>query len=249
MFDQADEVHVSVTWTWDIEKAEKLADAWRSVTQNILVGGPAYNDPGGEFTPGMYLKLGYVITSRGCPNHCWFCKVPEREGIVREIDIKDGWNVLDSNLLACSREHIEKVFEMLSRQKQRPRFTGGLEADRLKPWHVEWLKKLHPETAWFAYDTADDWDPLVCAVDLLKEFELLKPKHNYRCYVLIGWPNDTFEKAEKRLVNVMKLGLLPMAMLLNHGQSRGDDRGKWISFAREWASPWIVGTKMRELIA
>jgi hypothetical protein len=249
LFDEADEVHVSTTWTWDRAKAERLAKSWRVVTNNVKVGGPAYGDPGGEFEPGLYLKKGYVLTSRGCPNHCWFCVVPRREGKIREISVMDGWNLLDSNLLACSRPHIEKVFRMLGRQERRPRFTGGLEAARLEPWHVECLARLKPETVWFAYDTPDDYGPLVCAVDLLKEFGLLNHRRAYRCYVLIGWLQDTIEKAEQRLQSVMRLGLMPMAMLYDHGESRKGkgDQDTWIKFAREWASPWIVGTKMKQL--
>jgi radical SAM superfamily enzyme YgiQ (UPF0313 family) len=113
---------------------EKLEKAWRNVAP-VTVGGPAFDEPGGEFVPGMYLKPGYVITSRGCPNNCWFCQVPKREGgVIRELEIKDGNNILDDNLLACSEDHIRKVFDMLKKQKYgRPFFTGGLEAARLKP--------------------------------------------------------------------------------------------------------------------
>ena len=59
-----DEVRVSVAFTYDIPKAEHLADSWRGITQNVTIGGPAYNDPGGYFVPGLYLGEGYVITSR-----------------------------------------------------------------------------------------------------------------------------------------------------------------------------------------
>jgi len=123
MFDEADEVHVSVTFDWDKRAAEMLARQWEAVAP-VKVGGPAYNDPGGEFEPGMYLKKGYVITSRGCPNHCWFCRAWRNEGNIRELEIKEGWNVLDNNLLACSEGHQEAVFWMLSKQKERIKFTG-----------------------------------------------------------------------------------------------------------------------------
>jgi hypothetical protein len=95
MFDEADEVHISVAFTWDLPLAEKLAREWRVVAP-VKIGGPALNEPGGDFVPGMYLKPGYVITSRGCPNRCWFCSVPKREGgEIRELPIKEGHNVLD----------------------------------------------------------------------------------------------------------------------------------------------------------
>lgn len=244
LFDQADEIHVSVSWTWDKPKAERLAKMWEVVAP-VKIGGPAYDDPGGEFIPGLYLKKGYVITSRGCPNHCWFCVAPKREGTIRELEVKDGWNVADNNLLACSQSHIKKVFEMLERQNRRPRFSGGLEAARLEEWHVEWLARLKPQTIWFAYDTPADWLPLVEAATLLKEYQMIKPTLRVCCcYVLIGWKNDTIEKAEKRLKDVARLGFMPMAMLYDHGAYRSIDRQQWIRFAREWASPFIVGSKM-----
>lgn len=97
LFDEADEVHISVTFTWDIPWAEWAAKQWGAVAP-VKVGGPAYNEPGGEFVPGMYMKKGYVITSRGCPNRCWFCTVPKREGgKLRELPVTDGWIVTDDN--------------------------------------------------------------------------------------------------------------------------------------------------------
>ena len=85
-----DEVHVSATFSYDIPVAEGLAEQWRALGVPVLVGGPAYGALGGEFTPGLYLKSGYVITSRGCPNACWFCSVPAREGDLRELTVHDG---------------------------------------------------------------------------------------------------------------------------------------------------------------
>lgn len=58
-FDEADEVHVSVTFTWDIPIAEWLAKQWEPVA-TVKIGGPAYNEPGGDFIPGMYMRHGYV---------------------------------------------------------------------------------------------------------------------------------------------------------------------------------------------
>lgn len=248
LFDHPTEVHVSVTFTWDIEKGKRLADAWSMVCDNVKIDGPAFGNMGGEFTPGLYLKKGYTITSRGCPNHCWFCSVPKREGYIRELEIKDGWIVTDNNLLACSRPHIEKVFAMLERQHEHPVFTGGLEAKLLEAWHLEYLVKLKPTSLFFAYDTSDDYEPLVEAAKLLRHYNMIrKGNHAIRCYVLIGWKNDKIDKANERLEKVARLGYMPFAMLYNHGEEREQDRKEWVSFARTWANPWIVGTKFRNL--
>jgi hypothetical protein len=205
------EVHVSVAFTWDMRRADWLAHQWEAVGVPVKMGGPAFDEPGGEFVPGRYLKQGYVITSRGCPNHCWFCAVPKREGGLRELPITDGWNVLDDNLLACSEPHIKAVFEMLSKQSQRPIFTGGLEAKLLKPWHCELMKSVKTERMYFAYDTPDDYEPLVNAGKTLAGYHYTMS--NLKCYVLIGYRGDTFDKAEQRLTETIEAGFMPYAML------------------------------------
>ena len=69
-------VHISVTFSWDIPKAEDLYYQWEMLGVPVEVGGPAFGDRMSEsFTPGMYLREGMVITSRGCPKDCWFCDV------------------------------------------------------------------------------------------------------------------------------------------------------------------------------
>jgi hypothetical protein len=250
---EVDEVHVSVAFTYDMDKAYTLAEQWRHVAP-VKIGGPAMDAPGGEFVPGRYLKPGYVITSRGCPNNCQvdgtqFCSVPRREGRkVRELPITEGNNILDDNLLACSEAHIRKVFAMLKRQKYgRPMFTGGLEAARLKDWHVELLRLVRPKEIFFAYDTPDDYEPLVDAGRKLLEAGFTTASHSLRAYVLIGYPKDTFEKAEARLMQVVKAGFLPMAML--YRDEKGQVSKEWAKFQRFWARPATVNLKMKAVSA
>jgi len=240
-----DEVHVSVAFTYDLDKAYRLAEQWQHVAP-VKIGGPALNEPGGEFVPGRYLKKGYVITSRGCPNRCWFCQVSVREGgTVRELEIKEGNNILDDNLLACSQGHILAVFQMLFQQKYgKPMFTGGLEAARLRDWHVDLLRELRPKEIFFAYDTADDYEPLVAAGKKLLSVGFTTTSHALRCYVLIGYPGDTFDKAEARLTQAIRAGFLPMAML--YRDHKGDRDVEWARFQRFWARPATVNLKMRQ---
>lgn len=231
--DEADEVHVSVAFSWDLPLAERLAEMWKHVAP-VKMGGPATGQRSEEFVPGRYIRHGYVITSRGCPNRCWFCSVWRREGHeVRTLPICDGWNVLDDNLLACPEEHIRAVFAMLKRQKRRAEFTGGLEPKRVKDWHVDLLVDLKPEQIFMAYDTRDDWEPLVEAA---KKFVAAGfTRNTLRCYVLIGGPGDTIDAATKRLEETKALGICPMAMLWR------DEQGKrlvnWARFQRSWARP------------
>jgi hypothetical protein len=237
-FDEADEVHVSVTFTWDIDYAEWLAEQWRHVAP-VKFGGPAFNQPSTEFISGMYVRKGAVITSRGCPNKCWFCSVWRREPVLKELPIVQGWNVLDDNLLACSERHIRSVFSMLKKQPERITFTGGLEAKLLQSWHVELLSNIRLSQMFFAFDTPDDEEPLRNASAMLLDAGFNRQK--LRCYCLIGYPRDTFDAAEKRLRLCLELEFFPMAMLWRDDNGKTDKQ--WRLFQREWARPAIIYRK------
>ena len=230
------EIHISVTFTWDLQFAEILADQW-SRYGHVKIGGPATGMRGENFTPGLYLKHGYTITSRGCHNHCWFCSVPKREGSLRELPITNGWILLDDNLLACSEKHIRAVFDMLKRQKQRPEFRGGIEAKLLKSWHIDLFQQVKPKQIFFAYDTPDDLPPLEHAAHLFREAGYGN-RSILRCYVLIGYPGDSFDFATKRLETVKALGFCPMAML--YRDFRGETTRDWRRFQRSWARPAAI---------
>ena len=239
--DDCDEVHISVAFTWDLPAAERLAREWGYVAP-VTMGGPALMSRGEAFTPGMYVRKGYTITSRGCPNKCWFCSVWRREGgEIRELPIQDGFNILDDNLLACSDGHVRAVFAMLARQPERPKFTGGLEAKILKPWHCAELRKLKPQRLYFAYDTPDDLEPLREAGKMLREAGFTTASHVLSAYVLCGWPKDTMEGAEKRMRETMDAGFTPMAMLYRDREGKRDRT--WQKWARQWARPAIVHSK------
>ena len=238
------EVHISVAFTYDLDRAHQLAEAWARTGLPVRMGGPAFHEPGGDFIPGRYLKHGYVITSRGCPNRCWFCAVPKREGgVLRELPITEGWNVLDDNLLACSEAHIRSVFVMLARQKERPLFSGGLEAQLLRPWHVDLLRSVRAKRMHFAYDTPEDYEPLVAAGRLLRQGGISAASHRAACYVLIGYPGDTMEAAEGRLTDTWRAGFLPYAML--YRDDTGNTDGAWRKFQTSWIRPVSIVAQMR----
>jgi hypothetical protein len=240
---EADEVHVSVTFTYDKAWAEHLAEQWKSVAP-VTVGGVACGDRGEEFVPGRYIKPGYVFTSRGCPRRCWFCSVWKRDPIPRLLPIIDGWNILDDNLLACPRPHVEAVFAMLRRQGRRIEFTGGLEALSLEDYQVELLASLRPRpTMFWAYDPGDDVETLQSAARRLLDAGFTRASHRMRVYVLIGFPNDTFDEAEQRLRQMLAIGFTPHAMLWKPelpSQMKHMPDESWRAFQRRWARPAII---------
>lgn len=250
LFAEADEVHVSVTFTWDKPRAEQLAEQWRWVAPT-KIGGVAYGDSSLEFIPGRYIKPGYTITSRGCPERCWFCSVWKKWPTVNLLPIHDGWNILDDNLLACPRDHVEAVFAMLRRQKRRCEFSGGIQPARLDDWHVDLFAGLKPRpNIFFAYDdpggTNDTLESLESAASRLFAAGFTPASHRLRSFVLIGFPKDTREWAEERLTSLVRIGITPFAMRWRPENAAGERRSpgpEWRSFQRSWARPAMIHAK------
>lgn len=239
-----DEIHISVTFSWDLEEAERLKRAWSNFGP-VKIGGPAFGKPSGDFIPGKYMKKGNLITSRGCNNRCWFCEAWKREGNVRELPIEEGWIIHDDNFLACSEKHILNVFKMLEGQPLRPQFRT-LEAKLLESWHVELLKKTKTERVYFSYDDKPDFEDLVKAHKLLKDKGFLN-RRKISCYVLCGFKGDTFEAAEKRMLQVVNLGMTPFAML--YQDKEGMRNKAWLKFQRKWVRPWIIFADKKSRVA
>lgn len=239
---EVDAVHVSVAFTWDLGKGHELHRQWSEVHPSVEIGGPALGDSGGAFVPGRYVKEGNTITSRGCPMRCAHCFVPKREGALRELPIRDGWNILDNNLLACSPKHFEAVCSMLSRQEKRPVFTGGLEAALVTPEIAERLREVRTNRMYLAYDRPAQLDGLSRALEILMDAGFTR-SHLY-AYVLIGQPGDTQDAAERRLRQTWEAGAMPYAMLYRDDVGEFDEG--WRRFQRLWVRPAIIRSRMKD---
>jgi len=168
------------------------------------------------------------------------------------LPIHPGWNVLDDNLLACPRDHVEAVFAMLRSQRKaawpgwsgRIEFTGGLEALALEDYQVNLLASLRPRpNMFFAYDPGDAFETLESAARRLLAAGFTRQSHRLRVYVLIGYPKDTFELAEGRMYDMVRIGFTPMAMLWRPetpSQEKHRPAPAWKAFQRRWARPIII---------
>jgi hypothetical protein len=235
------EVYVSVAFTWDIREGERLQRAWQQYYPRVHLGGPALDTPASDFIPGRFLKGGVTITSRGCPHKCPWCFVPKREGKIVELPIRDGWIIQDNNLLACSRKHIEAVFEMLQGQKERIKFSGGLDPRLLKKWHVELLKTIRIDEVWISCDEPKMLTWVERAADLLS----FLPKKRRRCHVLIGWNGESMDDAEERLERILGIGFLPFAQLYQ-GPAENHWSLDWKRFQRRWDRPAVYRSLSKE---
>ena len=229
-----DSVLVSCLFTWDKTRAERLAEKWSKVCSDTKLGGPAYDDPGGEFTPEKFNRKGFIHTSRGCIRKCSFCFVPKREGALRELTIHEGPWIMDNNLLACSEKHVTSVFDMLDTQRD-VKFLGGLDARILKDYQIDRLVKLGTRLKYFyfAYDNLRDQEAVSSAIDRCYKAGL-EQKH-MGCYVLVGYEEDTPEQADKRCEWVFVQGGQPFAMFYRDDKNKGKRKSaEWQKVVKKW---------------
>ncbi len=242
---EADEVHISVVFSWDIPKAHELLQAWSLYYDRVLIGGPALGSPCDSFKAARYVQSGVTFTSRGCPNNCWFCLVPEREGKLRPLkNVVPGWIVQDNNLAACPRSHLRKVFAMLRRQKKPIQFSGGIEAARVDDWFVQQMRNIRLGQLFLAYDRPGELKHVRRAAGMFRDAGI--PRDKIRCFVLIGGPDDTLAAAEGRCVEAWDAGTLPFAMLY-HDVHTGRRRSgsEWARLQRVWCRPALTKAHVR----
>lgn len=244
-----DEIHISCVFTWDKEYCEELRYQWEMFTDKpVMLGGPAYGSPSTSFVPGMYVKSNIIFTSRGCNNNCPWCSVPEREGKISELPIYEGNILQDNNFLQTSREHKDKVFTMLKRQKSIC-FKGGLQNNLIDCHFIENIQNLRVSELWLACDTDGAVPGLQRAAETLKKAGFTR--EHIKCFALIG---DDMEDNERRLQAIYAAGAMPFAQLYQPLEPSPSERmyrisrrlnefakkeysTEWKKFHRMWSRP------------
>jgi len=140
----------------------------------------------------------YGFLTRGCPNKCSWCIVPEKEGNIKAYaDIGSFIGsyktavLMDNNVLASDHgiKQIEKIIDM----KIKVDFNQGLDARLIDDSmakllsRVKWLKPLR-----LACDSQAMKNPVEKAVSLLRKYNCT-PK-NYFVYTLIKDVNESVDR-------------------------------------------------------
>lgn len=240
MIPDHDEVHISCTFTWDMDEAEELAFQWEAATKKpVRIGGPAYNSPTDDFTPGLYVRKGITFTSRGCNNNCPWCGVRKIEGKLRELEVKPGNVIQDNNFLQCSRSHKERVFDML-RSQRGICFRGGLEPDLIGQHFISGIQSLRIAELWLACDTDAALPRFKTACEKLKKAGFGRAK--IKCYSLIG---HDMEKEEQRNREIYYAGAMPFSQLeRDFTREKTEYSKEWKEFERIWQRPAITKAHM-----
>ena len=174
---------------------------------HVFTGGTGYNmDVLPDYIDRLYpdysiypqFTQAYGFITRGCPNKCSWCIVPQKEGgICAYMDIQeiagDRKNVIlmDNNILASDYglQQIEKAIRL----KLKLDFNQGLDARLINNEiagllsRIRWYKPLR-----LACDSAAMKEPVKKAVELLRKHNCT-PK-NYFVYVLLRELNDSYDR-------------------------------------------------------
>lgn len=176
-------------------------------------GGTGYNDisltqelpadidamfPDYSLYPECDYAIGYL--TRGCPNHCRWCVVPKKEGMIRAYRT---WNelirpdtdklvLMDNNILAS--DHGITQLRSLVGTKYQIDLNQGMDARLVTPEIAEILSKL----SWirfirFSCDQKAQIDPIRRTVELLDKYRV-KP---YRIFIYLLVTQDIEDAAER----------------------------------------------------
>lgn len=237
------EIHVSCTFSWDKKLCEELAFQWEGRTNKpVKLGGVAYGSPVDGFEQGMYVKENIIFTSRGCNNNCPWCIVPKQEGKLKELPICVGNVIQDNNFLQTSRQHKDKVFDMLKTQTS-VCFAGGLEADLIDDHFCENARNLRIHRMYLACDTDAKIKYLQRACE-----KLLKAgfnRNHLMCYVL-SYGKDR-DKDEARARSVYEAGAMPFVQLYrDFSDTKTEYDHDWKAWARMWQRPAATRLHMEQ---
>ena len=157
----------------------------------------------------------YGFLTRGCPRHCPFCIVSEKEGLIshKVSDLSEFWRgqkyieILDPNLLACSEK--SALLDQLVQSGGVVNFNQGLDVRLLDKSSAEQLNEIKTSMIHFAWDNFE-WHTRDCLEDAREWLD--KDERHVRVYVLVNY-NTTLEQDLARIYTIRAIGFDPFVMI------------------------------------
>ena len=173
----------------------------------------------------------YGFLTRGCPRHCKFCIVGDKEGIIshKVADLSEFWQgqknieILDPNILASKDREI--LLKQLIDSKAMVNFNQGLDVRLCDRNIVELLNQIKMKRIHFAWDNYE-----FNTYEKLKEVRqwLKKRAKDSVVYVLCNF-NTTHEEDLDRIYKLRDLGYDPYVMIYDKPNAPVDtkDLQRW----------------------
>ncbi len=159
-------------------------------------------------------SIGY--TSRGCPNTCGFCVVPESEGSPYSVgDIYSFWDnqhdsivIMDSNIL-FDYDHFYRIAEQIKKESLMVKFEQGLDIRRIDDRVSRVLAGMKYKRYSISWDSAEVEAVFFRNVEKLGKHVSLQ---RVSVHILMGYDTD-IAYDYYRVCEVKKLGLTCFAMV------------------------------------
>ena len=163
-------------------------------------------------------SFGYL--TRGCPRHCPFCIVADKEGTIsrKVANLDEFWNgqkeiqILDPNILAC-KDHME-LLQQLADSKAFVEFNQGLDARKLTAENIEILRKIKIKRIHFAWDNPRDTKVPQALEMFAGEWGIKPGDRKVVVYVLTNYWSD-LESDLMRVYWLRDHGFSPYIMIFN----------------------------------
>lgn len=185
----------------------------------------------------------YGYLTRGCPRHCPFCIVGDKEGLKSKqvAELGGFWNgqkeivLLDPNITAS--KECEKLFDDLISTKAKIEFNQGIDIRCLTDKGADQLNQMRVNMIHFAWDNYE-----------MKTYEKLKAirpllKYDHRrlvVYVLVNF-NTTIEQDLERIYKLKELEYSPYVMIYDKPNAPKEIKrlqrwvnAKWIFYSTDW---------------
>lgn len=201
------------------------ADDWREINADeVIRGGTGYGldnrlpDDVEHIMPDYALygitDTAYGFLTRGCPRHCGFCIVGDKEGLIshKVADLNEFWSgqpnivLMDANILACRDRR--DLLAQLRNSKARVDFNQGLDIRLMSRPIAEMLGRMRIKTLHFAWDNPHE--PL--EYNFRKFAEWYPRKKCGMVYVLTNW-NSTMDEDLHRIYTLRDMGYDPYVMI------------------------------------
>lgn len=184
----------------------------------------------------------YGFLTRGCPRHCHFCIVGDKEGLVsrKVADLSEFWNgqknikLLDPNLIAC--KEWKTLLQQLIDSKAKVDFTQGVDIRLMTEEKAEMISQIRMSMIHFAWDNYPDE---VVYNQLQKYRKYFRGQHKPSVYLLTNF-NTTHEQDMDRVHRISLLDYEPYVMIYDKPNAPTITR-----YLQRWANNKRVFNKIK----
>lgn len=250
-FSEYDRVYMSKvfdeTYTPDIPEPLNTKEIVKGGTgyglDNILPDEIEHIYPDYSLYPELTKDTAYGFLTRGCPRHCSFCIVGDKEGLrSRKVaNLSEWWSgqknikLLDPNITACP-DCIE-LLHQLAGSKAWVDFTQGVDARCLTPDIITALNNVKIKMIHFAWDFMEQSDAVLRGLSLYIKLGAVKDGRKRRAYVLTNY-NTTMEENLFRIYKLRELDYDPYVMIYDKPHASKEIRRlqRWVNNKFIWRS-------------